>query len=168
MEADSQLVLLEKSTNMDEDIFHLSNEKRILLLHGYVYKVCSDVPQDVTTLIVLYYGMEKSSITTIYNPITIKRRARNKQGEGLKVHFDEKVIVYNRPNWININDTDNERSVANRTTFAIYQKCCPYWWSYLEWFCCKCLIGYCPMCCSCLNCGCCCCYCQYGIHLPTL
>ena len=78
---------------------YLNNEKRELVLVGYIRKHSKKTPVDIVKLIVDFYGLIRSNLVSSNNPLTISRLLKVNQGIGCHVHFDEKVLVQTIPSY---------------------------------------------------------------------
>ena len=97
--------LLYEKVNQKVDLgasIQLRNNEKILVSYGYIRKMytLSDempLPMDVINLIVDFYGLIRSNIKGMNNPLTTHRMRLVQQGMGPIVHFDENVEVHVQP-----------------------------------------------------------------------
>eukprot|EP01084_Bolivina_argentea_P271292 461568_1 len=75
----------------------LNVDEREMLIFGYIQGTVENVPIDIVELIISFYGLIKSNLTSLNNPLTIRRLRNMKLGNIQQVHFDETVIVHSIP-----------------------------------------------------------------------
>ena len=143
MATDGKQSTMELSTpsTKDSELVYLNNEKREIMLYGYIRKTGSfkETPIEIVKLIVDFYGLIRSNLRFEANPLTMNRMRKIKQGMAPSVHFYDKVTVHTIPfydasrkyNWMS-----DDNSYGKDEDYGC--SCCMLWSCLMDCFCCCC------------------------------